>query len=291
MRRYTLKNRHGKISFHNWWVDTHNSMNALQRFFKMILGDSIDKYDKIRIYSIFGNMPVIEKDNRTLYIQYSGEPVIKNTRPFDINIVPDIEKDNIIPIPHIFMQMHINKINIDKLCVPRSLKSIPKKFCLFSVSSPKNKDRINFFKELSKYNHVDSCGKVLNNLGYNCPGGHASRKYHRFISNYKFMICFENTSMTNYITEKILNSYASGTIPIYWGCPNISDYINMDSILYLKPNYSQLDIDHLISEIILLDNNDELYKEKYERPFFKNGKIPDNFQVPIIKQKIKAILD
>jgi hypothetical protein len=97
--------------------------------------------------------------------------------------------------------------------------------------------------------------------------------------------------MTNYITEKILNSYASGTIPIYWGCPNISDYINMDSILYLKPNYSQLDIDHLISEIILLDNNDELYKEKYERPFFKNGKIPDNFQVPIIKQKIKAILD
>jgi hypothetical protein len=138
MRRYTLKNRHGKISFHNWWVDTHNSMNALQRFFKMILGDSIDNYDKIRIYSIFGNMPVIEKDNRTLYIQYSGEPVIKNTRLFDINIVPDIEKDNIIPIPHIFMQMHINKINIDKLCVSRSLKSVPKKFCLFSVSSPKN---------------------------------------------------------------------------------------------------------------------------------------------------------
>ena len=39
------------------------------------------------------------------------------------------------------------------------------------------------------------------------------------------MICFENTSKPNYFTEKLVNAYYSGSIPIYWGDPNISKYI------------------------------------------------------------------
>ena len=105
------------------------------------------------------------------------------------------------------------------------------------------------------------------------------------------MICFENTSMTNYITEKLLNAYTCGTIPIYWGCPNLGDYVNLDSILYLKADYTKADVKELISKIEKLDNDDELYKAKYESVFFKDEKIPDNSQLPIIRKKIDAILD
>lgn len=46
------------------------------------------------------------------------------------------------------------------------------------------------------------------------------------LQHYKFSICFENAK--NYpglITEKIFDCFASGVVPIYYGAPNVSDYI------------------------------------------------------------------
>jgi hypothetical protein len=43
---------------------------------------------------------------------------------------------------------------------------------------------------------------------------------------YKFSICYENAQgIPGYITEKIFDSLAAGCIPVYWGAPNIADYI------------------------------------------------------------------
>lgn len=42
----------------------------------------------------------------------------------------------------------------------------------------------------------------------------------------KFCICYENVKNTpGYITEKIFDSFFSGCVPIYWGAPNVGDYI------------------------------------------------------------------
>lgn len=46
------------------------------------------------------------------------------------------------------------------------------------------------------------------------------------LKNYKFSICFENAK--NYpglITEKIFDCFAAGTVPIYYGPPNVKDFI------------------------------------------------------------------
>jgi alpha(1,3/1,4) fucosyltransferase len=44
--------------------------------------------------------------------------------------------------------------------------------------------------------------------------------------DYNFSICFENSSgIDGYITEKIFDVLQSGSIPIYLGAPNISNYI------------------------------------------------------------------
>lgn len=46
------------------------------------------------------------------------------------------------------------------------------------------------------------------------------------IKNYKFSLCYENCQgAKGYITEKIFDCFAAGTVPIYWGAPNICDYI------------------------------------------------------------------
>ena len=44
------------------------------------------------------------------------------------------------------------------------------------------------------------------------------------LKDYYFSITIENSKSKNYFTEKILDCFACGTIPIYWGCPNIGDY-------------------------------------------------------------------
>lgn len=42
----------------------------------------------------------------------------------------------------------------------------------------------------------------------------------------KFNLCYENTSgARGYISEKIFDALSTGSVPIYWGAPNVTDYI------------------------------------------------------------------
>jgi len=45
------------------------------------------------------------------------------------------------------------------------------------------------------------------------------------LNRYKFAICFENSSFPGYITEKILDCFMAGCIPIYLGAPDIGNFI------------------------------------------------------------------
>lgn len=47
----------------------------------------------------------------------------------------------------------------------------------------------------------------------------------------QFHIAVENTRINNYFTEKLIDCFKTKTIPIYWGCPNIGDYFNLDGII------------------------------------------------------------
>ena len=52
------------------------------------------------------------------------------------------------------------------------------------------------------------------------------------MSGYKFAICYENFSTgMGYITEKIFDCFKSRTVPIYWGAPNIADYVPTNTFI------------------------------------------------------------
>ena len=57
---------------------------------------------------------------------------------------------------------------------------------------------------------------------------------HKTISNYKFAICFENTALKGYLTEKIIDCFFSGVIPIYLGATNVDDIIPRDSFIDMR---------------------------------------------------------
>lgn len=68
------------------------------------------------------------------------------------------------------------------------------------------------------------------------------------LRNYKFSICYENSSLyRGYITEKIFDCFAAGTVPIYYGAPNISDYISSECYIDFREYESY---DHLYEYLI-----------------------------------------
>ena len=54
------------------------------------------------------------------------------------------------------------------------------------------------------------------------------------ISNYKFAICFENVAYPGYVTEKIIDCFVAGTIPIYLGAPDVQDFIPKETFIDMR---------------------------------------------------------
>jgi hypothetical protein len=46
-----------------------------------------------------------------------------------------------------------------------------------------------------------------------------------------YSIIVENVATENYFTEKLIDCFATKTIPIYYGCPNIQKYFDSDGII------------------------------------------------------------
>ena len=54
------------------------------------------------------------------------------------------------------------------------------------------------------------------------------------LKNYMFSLVIENDNTDNWITEKLIDCLTTGTIPVYWGCSNISKYFNTKGFIQFK---------------------------------------------------------
>jgi hypothetical protein len=262
--------------------------------FKTILQDI--NYNNIIIYTNFDNInsEYINSNNRklnnTLIIQYSGESYYNEPNNYDINFIPSKPNNNNIVFPLGYLYLLDKKLDSNYFINNRTYYK-KDKFCIFIVSNGACHQRNDFFNKLCEYKKVDSYGVHLNNMNKILEHNFWTPEFLDILKQYKFMICFENKTSEYYLTEKLINAYYSDTIPIYWGCPQTEEWINTDSIIYIKPEYNEEQINQTINEIILLDNNDELYKQKYENTFFRNGIPPDEFNIDKIKEKVELLLN
>jgi GR25 family glycosyltransferase involved in LPS biosynthesis len=150
-----------------------------------------------------------------------------------------------------------------KLKEPRIM--YPKtKFCICIISNENASFRKEFVMELMKYKHVDCYGKLFKNTYNDIIDTTSWYNPHimDIIKDYKFMICMENTQVTNYWTEKIINGYIGNTIPIYWGDPNICDIFNTKSFI----DINTLGIENGIQIIKTIDNNHMIYEDMFKSP-------------------------
>lgn len=135
---------------------------------------------------------------------------------------------------------------------------------------------------------------------WNEPFG-ISKKYHKaalragglkcgdkikILSQYKFNLCFENCIYPGYITEKIFDCFFSGTIPIYYGAPDITDFIPKGCFIDFRDfsNFRELD-----SYIRSIDENEANKYLKNASTFLKSNsfkRFTDNFLGECMAQEI-----
>lgn len=82
------------------------------------------------------------------------------------------------------------------------------------------------------------------------------------LADYCFSFVIENGSYTHYYTEKIMDCFACGTIPIYWGSPLIGKNFDINGIILYNENlnFKNLTLDLYISKLEYINQN--FLKEK-----------------------------
>ncbi len=148
-----------------------------------------------------------------------------------------------------------------KLQTPRSLLSgrrltsvAPKFACAFVGKAYPL--RLHALDALSKIGQVDIFGPATRREIY---------KPTELARQYKFTVCFENDVYPGYVTEKPLEAYLAGTVPIYFG-HDPAEFINDQSMLNL---FSFPNISSWIEQIKIVNSNDALYLKHYESPILK----------------------
>jgi hypothetical protein len=258
----------------------------------------------VLLESCFGNS-VLGAKSWKHSIFYSGEPFASNVNEYRVNkhkvdhtkeaykssnikhniiLFSECTNNNIINLPLFVYYIYGNNF-IDKLITRPLITKVPKHFCCFIVSNGQSDTRNKMFEVINSYKKVHSYGKFANNMGMNLNFDYWTEGFRRFISNYKFIICFENSKFGTYSTEKIVNPYLAGTIPIYWSSHEIKNIINENSMLFLEDE-EDISFQNILEKVKELDCSDDKYLEYINRPFFNKEFWDTNYSIERISKQI-----
>ncbi len=146
-----------------------------------------------------------------------------------------------------------------------------KKFCNCVISNPypfADRRRDEMYEALSKYKPVGSGGRYNNNVG-----GPVNDKI-AFEKEYKFSMTFENSCSSGHTTEKIVESFAGDTIPIYWGNPRVAEEFNPDS--FINCHYFP-SLNAVVERVKEIDNDDELFLKMIKAPALNENSLASKY--------------
>ena len=95
-------------------------------------------------------------------------------------------------------------------------------------------------------NKIDSFGRGHNDIQYKIDG----------LKDYMFSVTLENSKFDYYFSEKLIDCFMTGTIPIYWGCPSIGNFFDIDGVITFD---SLEELEDVLNKI-----TPELYNSKIE---------------------------
>lgn len=186
-------------------------------------------------------------DENKPYIYWSGENRIPNKskyETFSISFSTTIT-DNSIYIPFCLESNHIYK---DRLYSNNYEYILG--YCASNPVPIREETFNKFVEKIGIDNCVSfgSCYGKYKETNKNCGGDFQGLSLINNYSKCKFVLAMENSIGPGYITEKIINAFYSGAIPIYWGATNINDFFNKDAFININ-DFNNIDncIDYIMN--------------------------------------------
>ncbi|MCH5229292.1 MAG: hypothetical protein J1F12_04775 [Muribaculaceae bacterium] len=217
----------------------------------IILKDGGEEPD-VLIYSWLGSNNLKWRNCIRIYYTMEMDYPDFNSCDYAIGLSNIYLEDRFFHLPlYIFYNDLLRKFeNINNLHDKK--EAITRNFCSIVVSNYTYRDQIfkTIYNKLNLYKQIDSGGKWNNNIG-----GPVKDKI-EFLKKYKFNLAIENYYQNGYVTEKIIESFIAGSIPIYWGHEYVKKEFGDKGFIYIN-DYDNLE--KAIEHIKEIDNNDELY--------------------------------
>jgi hypothetical protein len=217
------------------------------------------------------------------YLYWSGEYYFPFKNPLEtknIYIITTLDvSTNNLYVPYFLYSPHLYK--------DRFMQNINRKHLIAYCSSRYIKERENMYDKFVENTPMGSCHA----LG-NCCGNHPETKTDKVdgdwkdnsliksYTNYKFVLAIENTKHWGYITEKIINAFYSGAIPIYWGCSTINNFFNKKSFINVSDFES---VEKCIEYVLSMD--DAAISQMTSEPFYNR----DNDVVNLLDDEYNMI--
>ena len=135
-------------------------------------------------------------------------------------------------------------------------------------------DAVKSISEMSNTSYalrIDSLSDCLHNA--DPPSNLDLEDKSAIMKQYLFYFAFENQCENDYITEKLWGPLQAGTIPVYYGAPNVKDHV---------PNHSLIHVDdfptekELVEHLIEVSKNRTLY-ESYHA--WRTQPVPEHFRI------------
>lgn len=84
---------------------------------------------------------------------------------------------------------------------------------------------------------------------------------------FQYSLIIENSSQTNYFTEKLIDCLITKTIPIYYGCPNINEYFDTRGWIILEEKIPEARINELVQKWNATQDSYALFSETIEKNY------------------------
>jgi len=270
-----------KVYFHGFWSGFFEKTNPVHiDFFKTLLENIFDsniilgtKEDSDILFETVYEKSIIETRVWKYKFLFSGESILPNDiEQYDIVLCGKKNTTNIVNVPLFIPYLYCNYSieyleNFHKISKEENKCHIP---ITSVISNPNCNERNTLLQILMSRFPVANFGDLMNNTGQKIPYQYNTKEFTNFMKQFSFVFACENSIDETYITEKVFHGLLSNSIPIYYGCPNIRDYINKDRILIIE-NLEEKNILKLINKIDYLLKNKDAYTSIIQQPIFTNG--------------------
>jgi hypothetical protein len=277
-----------KVFINGFWADfikgTEVNYRVFHKLFFFIFNEKIEigelSNSEILLESVFSENTFLNFKKWKYTFFFNGEPVkhILNKNFYRFKLIPNYDciltnrytnyNYKIINFPLFIAYIDSNNY-YNELIQNKIRSTIPEKAICAVISNNSSSHRNYILDKLEKKFKIDYAGNFRNNTK-KIEGGYNTNSIINFYSQYKFVICVENTKQETYITEKIINGFLAKTIPIYWGSNNITDYFNENRFINIT-SLEDCIIDSTINKIEEIINNNEEYLKVIKEPILKNN--------------------